>query len=82
MGQEPVEMVENQEMLSPAFRVALAYTAAVRTDSNRISDAQFESLREHFSDAQIVELTFLVGYINMLNWFNNALQVEYRGELA
>ena len=34
------------------------------------------------SDAEIVELTFLVGYINMLNWFNNALQVEYRGELA
>ena len=33
-------------------------------------------------EAEIVELTFLIGYINMLNWFNNALQVEYRGELA
>jgi len=42
----------------------------------------FDQLREHYSEAEIVELTFLIGYINMLNWFNNALQVEYRGELA
>jgi AhpD family alkylhydroperoxidase len=82
MGEQPVELLEKLDALSPAFRVALAYAAAVRTDSNRISDAQFESLREHYSDPEIVELTFLVGYINMLNWFNNALQVEYRGELA
>ncbi len=82
MGEEPVSMLEDQDLMSPAFRVALAYTAAVRADSNRISDARFESLREHYSDPEIVELTFLVGYINMLNWFNNALQVEYRGELA
>ena len=34
------------------------------------------------NSSEIVELTFLVGYINMLNWFNNALQVEYRGELS
>ena len=82
MGEEPVTLLENSEQLPPAFRVALDYTSAVRTDSNRISDAQFESLREHYTDSEIVELTFLVGYINMLNWFNNALQVEYRGELS
>ena len=27
-----------------------------------------------------MELTFLVGFINMLNMFNNLLQVTYRGE--
>ena len=51
-------------------------------DSNRIPESMFDNLREHFSEGEIVELTFLIGYINMLNWFNNALQVEYRGELS
>ena len=82
MGDEPVALLEDLDRLPEAHRVALEYTAAVRSDANRISDSQFESLREQFCDAEIVELTILVGYINMLNWFNNALQVEYRGELA
>jgi hypothetical protein len=29
-----------------------------------------------------VELTFLIGYINMLNMFNNCLQVRYHGDYA
>ena len=82
MGGDPVGMLESPDSMSEAFQAALEYAEAVRTDSNRIGDAQFESLQAHYSDAQIVELTFLVGYINMLNWFNNALQVEYRGELS
>ena len=28
------------------------------------------------------KLTFLIGYINMLNLFNNCLQVRYNGEYA
>jgi alkylhydroperoxidase family enzyme len=46
--------------------------------------AAFESviqeLREQFSDPELVELTFLIGYINMLNLFNNCLGVRYAGE--
>ena len=30
----------------------------------------------------MVELTFLVGLITMLNRFNNALGVRYQGEMA
>ena len=37
-------------------------------------------LGEHFSVAELVELTFLIGYINMLNLFNNALGVRYHGD--
>ena len=37
-------------------------------------------LNEHFTDPELVELTFLIGYINMLNLFNNALEVRYSGE--
>ncbi|MDP7069961.1 MAG: carboxymuconolactone decarboxylase family protein [Phycisphaerales bacterium] len=82
MGDAPAEALQHPEQLPPAHRAALAYADAIRADSNRISDGQFDELRSHFDDAQIVELTFLIGYINMLNWFNNALQVQYRGELS
>ena len=33
-----------------------------------------------FSDPELVELTFLVGYINLLNLFNNSLNVRYHGD--
>ena len=37
-------------------------------------------LSTRFSDPELVELSFLIGYINMLNLFNNLLHVRYRGE--
>jgi len=82
MGEEPVSLLSDRAPLSDAFHAALDWADAIRADSNRIPDDCFDSLAAHFSPSQIVELTFLVGYINMLNWFNNALQVEYRGELS
>ncbi len=37
-------------------------------------------VHEHFTDPELVELTFLVGYINLLNLFNNCLEVRYDGD--
>ena len=82
ISEDPVRMLETTGDLSPSHACALAYLDAIFQDSNRIPESLFDQLREHYSEAEIVELTFLIGYINMLNWFNNALQVEYRGELA
>jgi alkylhydroperoxidase family enzyme len=50
------------------------------TDSNAIPEPLAQRLHECFSDPELVELTFLIGYINMLNLFNNALGVRYSGE--
>ena len=61
-------------------RVAIEYAEFMTRDSNRIPDAFFERLHAVFSDPEIVELTFHIGFITMLNRFNNALQVRYRGE--
>ena len=61
-------------------RLAIEYAELITRDSNRIPDAFFEQLRTVFNDPEIVELTFHVGFITMLNRFNNALQVRYRGE--
>jgi AhpD family alkylhydroperoxidase len=62
------EQIANIEAYAthPAFteieRLVLRYTDSV-TAENRVDDADFEKLREHFSDRQIVELTFCIG-----NW--------------
>jgi alkylhydroperoxidase family enzyme len=37
-------------------------------------------LRAAFTDTEIVELTFHIGFITMLNRFNNALRVRYHDE--
>jgi alkylhydroperoxidase family enzyme len=52
------------------------------TDSNAIPEAMAGELHALFSDPELVELTFLIGYINMLNIFNNCLQVRYNGEYS
>jgi AhpD family alkylhydroperoxidase len=65
---------------SPRERLALEYALAVYHNSSQISANLFQRLRDTFTDAEIVELTFLTGFINMLNWFNNALEVRYRME--
>jgi AhpD family alkylhydroperoxidase len=82
ISEDPLHMLQSIESLKPEYAVAIAYLNAIFADSNAIPDSMFDKLREHFSEGEIVELTFLIGYINMLNWFNNALQVEYKGELS
>ena len=61
-------------------RLAIEYAAAVRHDSNSVPSDLYRRLHGAFTDAELVELTFLVGFINMLNWFNNALDVRYHRE--
>jgi len=77
---DPFASLDTMSGLSEREQLAVNYTRAVMTDSNRVPDAMFTRLRSHFTDAEIVELTFLIGFINMLNMFNNALQVRYHGE--
>lgn len=65
---------------TPRERLAIEYATAVHKNSNAIPDELWTRLRAAFSDPEIVELTFHTGFINMLNLFNNALEVRYRRE--
>lgn len=76
----PLALIADPDSLVHRERVAVLYTRAAMTDSNAIPESLIGELHEHFSDAEIVELTFLIGYINMLNLFNNSLAVRYHGE--
>jgi alkylhydroperoxidase family enzyme len=68
------------QQLSEREKIAIQYTEVVTRDSNRVTDELFQQLKLHFSEPEIVELTFLIGFINMLNRFNNALGIRYHGE--
>jgi AhpD family alkylhydroperoxidase len=82
IASDPLALVSAPDSLIPRERLAVEYTRALMTDSNAIPAGLARELQEQFSDAELVELTFLIGYINMLNLFNNGLGVRYHGEYA
>ena len=77
---DPLLVIAQPESLVPRERVAIAYTRAVMANSNHVPETLAREVHEQFTDPELVELTFLIGYINMLNLFNNALGVRYNGE--
>jgi AhpD family alkylhydroperoxidase len=80
IAKEPLRLIADPDALVPRERIAVLYTRAAMADSNAIPEPIVRGLHEHFSDPEIVELTFLIGYINMLNLFNNCLEIRYHGE--
>jgi AhpD family alkylhydroperoxidase len=77
---EPIATITQPAGLAPRERLAVEYTKAALADSNHVPEALGRELKEQFSDPELVELSFLIGYINMLNLFNNLLEVRYRGD--
>ena len=80
ISDQPLANIDNPSRLTERERLAIEYTRAAMTDSNRVPESLFSRLRTSFTDPEIVELTFLIGLINLLNLFNNCLQVTYHGE--
>lgn len=78
--EEPLTLIADTSALSVRERLAVEYTRAAMHDSNAVPEALWAQLHEHFSDPEVVELSFLIGYINMLNLFNNLLGVRYNGD--
>ena len=80
--QEPLVVIDDTDSLVPRERLAVEYTRAAMADSNAIPEPLRQQMGEHFTDPEMVELSFLIGYINMLNLFNNLLDVRYHGDYA
>jgi AhpD family alkylhydroperoxidase len=79
---EPLSLIAEPSSLAPRERAAIAYTRAVMADSNAVPPTLQQELHTLFSDPELVELSFLIGYINMLNLFNNSLGVRYNGDYS
>ena len=66
---------EHSNLLQPAHRALLAYTDAMTLDID-VPDGVFDKLKPHYSNAQIVELTILIGAYNMHTRVGRALRID------
>ena len=60
-------------------RAALAYADVITFTDRDVDDDLFDSLRQHFSDDAIVELTAIIAWENSSSKFNRALRVPSQG---
>ncbi|TPW12553.1 MAG: alkylhydroperoxidase like protein, partial [Halothiobacillaceae bacterium] len=63
-------------------QAALDYAEAVTYSDQRPTEAHFQSLRHHFDDDAIIELTGLIAFQNLSSKFNAALGVPPQGFCA
>jgi AhpD family alkylhydroperoxidase len=64
---------------SPLERLVMEYAEQMSQAEVRVPDETFAALREHFDDAQIVELTAAIAIENFRARFNNALDIPPAG---
>jgi len=62
--------------LDDVDRLVVEYARVVTEQPGRIRDAIFSRLRQHFNDAQIVEMTLRIALVGFYNRFNDALQID------
>jgi len=61
-------------LFTPAERAALVYVEEA-TQRKRVSDETFAALRQHFTDEQIVSITWLNAVENYFNLLNGPLEI-------
>lgn len=72
-----IKLIEEPSKLPTAERVCLEYVEKVTKDPNGISDQEFDELKKHFTQEQIVEITAVAGLFNYFNKFLDALAVPF-----
>jgi alkylhydroperoxidase family enzyme len=63
-------------------RAALDFAGELTRHDGEVSDACFHRLRTHFSEAQVVELVFVVGYQDFASTFARAFRLAPQGFAA
>ena len=79
-GADRLLAYQDHPELDEVDRLVVQYAIAAWDQPSRIPDALFARLREHFSEAQIVELTLRITLCGFFNKFNDALQIEAEPE--
>ncbi|WKE67278.1 carboxymuconolactone decarboxylase family protein [Gallaecimonas kandeliae] len=65
------------DFFTPRERAALAWTESnTKLSQQHPSDQEFEALRQHFSDAEIVNLTLAIATINAWNRFGVGMALK------
>ncbi len=74
--------VEDHPELDACDKGVVRYAEAVTTRSGRMRDVEVSDLKEWFTDAQIVELTWRIALCGAFNRFNDALQIQIEPEVT
>ncbi len=80
MSEEKIQAIPHwgaSDVFSPVERAVLAYTDELVLQSGRVSDGVFNALREHLSDLEIFELTYITALYDMHAAMCRALRLEY-----
>lgn len=67
------------KLFSPEERVALEYAERITYTDQKVDDAFFARVKQHFNEAQIVELTAAIALENFRSKFNPTLGVDAQG---
>ncbi len=67
------------DWFSAREKAALEYAERITRDDQAVTDECVARLREHFSEAAIVELTFIVGYQTFASKFAKAFDLAPQG---
>jgi alkylhydroperoxidase family enzyme len=70
----------SSDAFSAVERAVLAYTDELVLQNGRVHDATFERLREHLSDEEILELSYITALYEMHAILCRALRLEYDDE--
>lgn len=68
--------------LDAVDKLVVEYAIAVTNNWNRTRDEIFARLKQHFSEAQIVEMTWRTALCGAFNRFNDILQLDLEGGVA
>ena len=66
-------------LFSEAERLALEYAERITYTDRKVDDALVDQLKQHYTEAQIVELTAAIAMENFRSKFNPALGIEAQG---
>jgi alkylhydroperoxidase family enzyme len=70
------------DRFTPREQAALEYAERITRGDLDVTDACMTRLRAHFSDAEVVELTFIVGFQTFASKFAKAFRLAPQGFAA
>ena len=73
---------ETSQAFDSRERAALALATQIVRDDEDVTDECFDGLRAHFTEPQIVELVFIVGYQTFASKFAKAFRLPAQGFVA
>ena len=76
LGTETILDYQDHPEFDEVDKLVVEYSIKVSNDFNRVRDAMFDKLKIHFSEEQIVELTWRIALCGAFNRFNDVLQLE------